>query len=255
MNYFEDFSEGNSFLHRADPRVKILLTVLYTCIISVQNNLTISLLGIFLPFCLLFFTRIRFKSILKRFLIVYIFVGILWIVLPLSGKGDPIFYIGPVKIFKEGLEKALLITVKFSAILFFIVGFISTTTVTNLFHALSHLKFPPKLSHLALLTYRYIHVLFMEFGKLKNAIIVRGFKPRTNLHTYRTYAYLVGMLLVRSYNRAERVYRAMLCRGFEGKFYLLDHFYLKKSDIVLAISVSSYILFIIFFGFKYPVSF
>lgn len=59
---------------------------------------------------------------------------------------------------------------------------------------------------------------------------IRGFSPKTNLHTYRTYAYVVGMLLVKSYERARRVEAAMLCRGFDGRFYDLSEFSYKLSD-------------------------
>ena len=45
-----------------------------------------------------------------------------------------------------------------------------------------------------------------------------------NGHSYRTFGYLVGMLLVRSFDRSERVLAAMKCRGFRGQYWLLDHF-------------------------------
>ena len=61
---------------------------------------------------------------------------------------------------------------------------------------------------------------------------IRGFVPRTNIHTYRSYAYLVGMLLVRSYDRAERIHKAMLCRGFSGKYYTLSRSSIKIGDIL-----------------------
>jgi cobalt/nickel transport system permease protein len=53
---------------------------------------------------------------------------------------------------------------------------------------------------------------------------VRGFRPGVNRHTYRSFGYLAGMLLVRSLDRSERIVAAMKCRGFRGRFYLLDHF-------------------------------
>ena len=59
---------------------------------------------------------------------------------------------------------------------------------------------------------------------------IRGFQPRTNLHTYRSYAYLAAMLLVRSYDRADRVFQAMLCRGFHGVFYSLRTFSWQRRD-------------------------
>jgi cobalt/nickel transport system permease protein len=51
------------------------------------------------------------------------------------------------------------------------------------------------------------------------------------MHTYKTYAYLVGMLIVKSYDRSQKIYNAMLCRGFMGKFPIVSHFELKRADL------------------------
>ena len=75
-------------------------------------------------------------------------------------------------------------------------------------------------------------MIYLEYERLRNAMRVRGFKPKTNWHTYKSFAYLVGMLLVKSLDRAERIRKAMLCRGYHGRFYLLHHFELKESDIL-----------------------
>ena len=45
--------------------------------------------------------------------------------------------------------------------------------------------------------------------------------------------YLIGMLLVKSFDRADRIRKAMLCRGFHGEYYLLSHFELHTVDVVV----------------------
>ena len=87
-----------------------------------------------------------------------------------------------------------------------------------------------------LFTYRYLYVFEQEFHRLVQAMKIRGFQPRTNLHTYRSYAYLAAMLLVRSYDRADRVFQAMLCRGFHGIFYSLRTFSWQRRDGVFVSS-------------------
>ena len=95
--------------------------------------------------------------------------------------------------------------------------------------------FPEKVVHLLLLTVRYVGVLQRESQRLRIAMKARGFRPRMNGHTYRSYGQLVGMLLVRSLDRAERIVAAMKCRGFRGHFYLLDHFaYSTARDLPFA---------------------
>jgi cobalt/nickel transport system permease protein len=104
---------------------------------------------------------------------------------------------------------------------------------------------PDKLTHLLLFTVRYLDVLHREYLRLWAAMKTRGFRPRVNRHTYRSYSYLVGMLLVRSFDRSERVVAAMKCRGFRGRFYLLDHFALSRSDLPFCIASSVVLLVLI----------
>jgi cobalt/nickel transport system permease protein len=78
--------------------------------------------------------------------------------------------------------------------------------------------------HMILITYRYLFVIEQEYQRLVRAMKIRNFQPRTNLHSYRTYAYLVGMLFVRASERARRVHSAMICRGFNGRFVSLRAF-------------------------------
>jgi len=51
-------------------------------------------------------------------------------------------------------------------------------------------------------------------------------------------AYLVGMLLIKSIDRADRIRKAMLCRGFHGKFYILSHFELQRTDKVMFLCIT-----------------
>jgi cobalt/nickel transport system permease protein len=93
---------------------------------------------------------------------------------------------------------------------------------------------PDKLVHLMLFSVRYFDVLRREYLRLAAALKIRGFQPRMNRHTYRAYGHLVGMLLVRSLDHSERIVAAMKCRGFRGRFYLLDHFALSRRDACFA---------------------
>lgn len=61
--------------------------------------------------------------------------------------------------------------------------------------------------------------------------------PRTNLHTYRTLASLLGLLLVRSYERSLRVREAMLLRGFEGRFRSVAVFRARPVDALFALGL------------------
>jgi cobalt/nickel transport system permease protein len=112
-----------------------------------------------------------------------------------------------------------------------LVVLLGTMDAVTLGHTLHHLHVPEKLTHLMLFTVRYLDVLNREYLRLRAAMKARGFRPRFNRHTYRSFGYLVGMLLVRSLDRAERIAAAMKCRGFQGHFFLLDHFAFSRRDV------------------------
>jgi cobalt/nickel transport system permease protein len=91
---------------------------------------------------------------------------------------------------------------------------------------------PGLLVHLALLSYRYLFVIGDELARLRVALRLRGFRNRADAHAYRAVAAASGTLLVRGYERAERVAAAMRCRGFDGRFRSLAAFRTRAADVV-----------------------
>jgi len=228
----EKFSAGDSPLHRLDPRVKIIVALFFSVIVAVTDKYTSLLSALLFAVVIVAVARLKTKEIVSRLLVVNSFIFLLWLMLPFTFPGKNIYTLGPLNISQEGIKYALLITIKSNSIILAGIALLSTSSIFNLVHALRHLHFPDKLTQLFFFTYRYIHTIHSEYIRLNNALKIRGFKPQTNLHTYKTYAYLVGIMLVRSYDRSKRVYDAMLCRGFKGKFWTLNHFVFKKSDFI-----------------------
>jgi cobalt/nickel transport system permease protein len=174
--------------------------------------------------------------VLLRLALVNGFILFLWLFLPFTYPGEALYTIGPLTVHKEGVWYALLITLKSNAILMAAIVLLGTSPVFSLVHALSHMGVPDKLVHLFFFCFRYIHLIHDEYHRLVRSMKIRGFRPHTNVHTYRSYAYLVGMLLVRSFDRSARILDAMKCRGFQGRFYILHHYEMKKTDYLLTVS-------------------
>jgi len=227
----EEFSTGKSFVHGLDPRIKIIVAALFSVVVATSTNLLALIPALAVSLFLIVLTKLSTRKVFYRLLLVNGLILFLWLLLPFTFKGETLFTIGPLVGTKEGVMYASQITVKCNAILLAMIALLATIPVFTLGHAMSQLYFPEKIIHLFLFTYRYIHVIFQEYHRLINAMRIRGFIPGTNLHTYRSYAYLVGMLLVKSYDRAERVHKAMLCRGFSGKYYTLSRFSVNIGDI------------------------
>ncbi len=235
---FESFSEGDSLLHRLDPRVKLCLALLYAFVVALSNSLSVSAGALVLSTVLVASARLKAGLILRRLRVLFLFILLLWITLPLSIPGTTVYRIGSLNGSLEGMNRALSISLKSTSIVLLVIALLGTSTVFSLAHALSHLHIPKKLLYLFFLSYRYIHVIGVEYGRLRDAMRVRAFKPKTNIHTYRSYGYLIGMLLIRSFERSERIYQAMLCRGFQGRFYLLDHFHIHRRDVIFLLVMS-----------------
>ena len=228
----EQFSAGESIVHGLDPRVRIIVATLFSVVVAVSSNFLALFTALAVSLSLIVLARLSAKTVLYRLLLVNGLILFLWLLIPFTFKGEALFTIGPLVGTREGVLYASQITVKCNAILLAMIALVATIPIFTLGHAMSQLHFPDKIIHLFLFTYRYIHVIFQEYQRLVNAMKIRGFTARTNIHTYRSYAYLVGMLLVKSYDRAERVYEAMLCRGFSGRYYTLSRFSIKTGDIL-----------------------
>jgi cobalt/nickel transport system permease protein len=231
----ETFSEGNSIFHNLDPRVKIGLAIPYVFTVALTEKLIVSAGALLLSIVFILLTQLSFRAVAQSLKVFLLFIVLLWIFLPWSVPGRALYTLGPLSLSMEGVTKTLSITFRSTSILLLILSLVSTSSVFSLVHALGHFRVPQKLLYLLFLSYRYIFVIYAEYLRLRDAMRIRGFKPSTAVHTYKTFGYLIGMLLLRSFERSERIYNAMLCRGFQGRFFLLDHFKVIKKDIVLLI--------------------
>lgn len=238
----EHFANGDSFIHRLDPRVKIVVVFLFSVVVAVSTRFVVLVSALAMGVCVTWLAGLPTKELLRRLVPINIFIIFLWFFLPFTFEGKPLFSVGPLVGTHEGVLYATQITIKSNAIVVVLIALVSSTPILTLGHAMHELRVPKKIVHLFFFTFRYVHVIYREYFRLVNAIKIRGFRPGTNIHTYKTLAYLVGMLLVRSCDRAQRVHRAMLCRGFRGNLYSLSEFSLRTTDVISLILMMALIL-------------
>ncbi|MFZ2633886.1 MAG: cobalt ECF transporter T component CbiQ [Desulfosalsimonadaceae bacterium] len=228
----EPFSSGNSLIHRIDPRFRVVAGTFFSFAVALCNGFPALLAALAVSIAIILPAGLGFKKVLRRLAMVNVFILFFWAVLPLTYPGDTVYAFGPVRLHLAGILLAAQITIKSNAILMVLIALVATMTLATLGHTLNRLKVPEKLVFLLMLTYRYIFVIQQEYQKIIRSIKIRGFIPKTSLHTYKTYAYVVGMLLIRASERADRVYDAMRCRGFKGKYYSLAEFQADKKSWV-----------------------
>ncbi|SUS04907.1 Cobalt/nickel transport system permease protein [uncultured Defluviicoccus sp.] len=154
--------------------------------------------------------------------------------LPFTVPGTPLFAVAGLSASAEGLRQAVAIVLTANTIVLAVLALVGTLEPVALGRALAALKVPDKVVHLLLFTVRYIAVLKDEYGRMVLAMRARGFRPRGNRHTWNSFGWLFGMLLVRSFERSERIHAAMKCRGFSGRFYLVEAEIASPADLPFA---------------------
>lgn len=232
----EPFAVGKSLLHKADPAVKIVSALMLALSIATSSLVQVAGASLIVAIVLIAMASLSPRLLAKRLATVNFFILLLWITLPLTGGGEQTIALGPVTLSNRGIALAWLITLKANAIYLILTALMTTSTIGAIGHALQRLRLPHKLILLLLTTYRYLARIDLEYRRLRRSASLRCFHGATNLHTYRTYGYLIGMTLIRSYERSRRVHQAMLMRGFNGRFPLLFQQRAGAGDIVLLLA-------------------
>jgi len=225
-------------ISRVDPRARIIAAVVFSLLVAIADRPAALGVASAATVAAVLLSGVPLAKVLRRLLPLNVLMLVLIVLLPLVTEGTASWSLGPVDLSREGLLLAVTVAVKGNCILGVLLALLGTIDAVVLGHALNHLRLPDKLTQLLLFTVRYIDVLHGEYVRLAAAMKVRGFRPGVNRHTYRSYGHLVGMLLVRSLDRAERVVDAMKCRGFRGRFYLFGHFHFSRRDVPFCLAAT-----------------
>ena len=227
-------SLGVGLVRTLDPRIRVVAAVLFAVVVVSLDNLWVLTGALGLALALMVFAEMETATTLKRMAAMDSFIIFVLVLLPFTVPGTPMFHVLGYPASWEGLIQATQIALKANAIVLAMMALVGSMESVTFGHALHRLKVPENLVHLLLFTVRYIEVLKAEFDRLRNAMKVRGFRPANTRHTYVSYGYLVGMMLVRALERSERILKAMKCRGFVGQIPLLDEFHLHRRDFVFS---------------------
>ncbi|ARE42280.1 Transmembrane component NikQ of energizing module of nickel ECF transporter (plasmid) [Rhodovulum sp. P5] len=217
-----------------DPRARILGACAFAVITVGCGWLPVLLAACAMAGALMMLSRLPVRPTLRRMAAMDGVILFVLVMLPFTVPGDPILTLWGLSASWQGLTLAVEILLTANAVVLALMALVGTMEPVTLGHALHRLRAPKALVHLLLFTIRYIEVLRAEYLRLRQAMQVRGFRPRTDRHSYRSMGYLVGMMLVRALERAERVLGAMKCRGFSGRIPLLDGLAFGPRDAVFA---------------------
>jgi cobalt/nickel transport system permease protein len=230
----------HSLVSRLDPRWKLAALLFATAVAASLHTLAASSAALAAALLLAFLARLPPRWFLERLAALALFLALFTLPLPwlLSDDGRDWTW-GFVRFSPHGAEVALLLAAKAVAIVTLLLVVQATAPLEATLKAAHALHIPGLLVQLGLLTYRYVFVLADELGRLRIALRVRGYRNRVRRHSYRTAGHVAGTLLVRGYERAERVGQAMRCRGFDGQFRSLNKFSTRPADVLTFLLITA----------------
>ena len=215
---------------RLDARTRLLAALALVLAVVALKGISAVLAALGVALVLVWLAGLSTSDLRHRLLHVEAFMVMLLALLPFTVPGRPLWELGPLAASEEGVRRALMVVLKVNASVLAVFALLAPVEPVRLGHAMARLGVPLKLVHLFLFAVRYLHVLRAETGRLLDAMRVRAFVPRSSRHGWRTLGNLVGMMTVRSVERAERVNEAMRCRGFAGRLPLLATESASRSD-------------------------
>ena len=205
----------DSLLHQWEPKYKLVgLMGLILAFSFVQDpRLLPAMLAITLALHAL--SRLPLSFLIARLRYPGFFLLIVAILLPFLSGSTVLLRIGPLAVRQEGCLDLLLIVSKFVSILTLSLILFGTAPFLDIIKAMRSLGLPLVLADMTLLTYRYIYEIGGDLERMETAMGLRGFHARyLGGRVLRVLASLAGSVLVRSYERSERVYKAMVLRGY-----------------------------------------
>ncbi len=215
----DDAARMDSSIHRLDPRTKIIGTLAFIVTVMSFDRYTVSALTPFVlyPLLLLAISRIPVEPILRKILIAAPFALLVGAFNPFFDR-SPMLHIGSFAV-SGGWISFTTIALRFFLTVAAALILIATTGMHRLCAGLERLGVPRAFVTQLLFLYRYLFVISGEGSRMVRSVQLRAGPSALPVRTYGT---LVGTLLLRSFDRAERVHQAMIARGYDGSMRRLE---------------------------------
>ena len=220
------YYQTDSILHRLDPRVKLIGTLLYLVALFIVNSFTGYLIaGIYLA-VLIRLSHVPFRYIIRGMKSILMILMITVLFNLLLTPGEPILQIWKLTVTKEGLAFAIKMAIRLS---FLIIGsslMTLTTTPNQLTDALENVMAPLKKIHVPVheismmmsIALRFIPILMEETDKIMKAQIARGadFESKNLMKRIHALVPLLVPLFISAFRRANDLAMAMEARCYRG---------------------------------------
>ena len=219
---------GNSLVHRFDPRLKLVLTILYIVLLFAASNplgLALSLIFLAVMYAV---AKIPFRLIVKSLKPIFpiiVFTAVLNLFF-VSGEGEPLVHFWVLNIYAEGLRYAILMAVRVMALIagtslltYTTSPIVLTDAIEQLLKPLGRLHFPVhELAMMMSIAQRFIPTLIEETDKIMKAQIARGadFESGNIFKRAKAMVPLLVPLFISAFRRANDLAMAMEARCYRG---------------------------------------
>ncbi len=240
MSLLDNLSYGDTFVHRLDPRAKLLTTLVFVIVVVSFSKYEITgLMPFFLfPTVMIATGNIPLRLIIKKILVVSPFAIAIGVFNPILDT-DPMLRLGAITI-AGGWVAYLSILLKFILTITAALVLIATTSFQGVCFALEKLGVPTVFVVQLMFLYRYLFVLVEEVKRTLQAYSARSFG--TGAPPIKMFTQILGNLFLRTVDRSERIYAAMASRGFDGTVRFLRPHGIKVEDVVFALTCITFFM-------------
>jgi cobalt/nickel transport system permease protein len=251
---FDQYHYKESPVHRLDPRVKVLVTVgfiLSNALLPDGSWFAFAIAWLILLFACEFSNMGLWFTLKRSFVALpFALVAVSAIFSPL---GEPLaeWNLGFITLIPTdfGVVRLLSILIRSWLSVQIAILLVATTTFPDLIHAFEHLRVPRSLTTIVAFLYRYLFILTDEVYRLLRARQARsaGIPKRKRggklIWRAKVAGSMAGQLFLRSYERSDRIYNAMLSRGYAGHIRTLNPHEMTNFDwLILILAIISFLL-------------
>jgi cobalt/nickel transport system permease protein len=243
-------SQQSTPWHRLTPRTRVLCVLLFVFATALTPNgrwqtWAVYAVGLAIALCL---SRVTLSVLVQRVSVEFAFIGVVLLGTVFRGGGEVLWRWGWLQITTVGLTILGSVSLKALLSLLTLNMLVLTTSIPALLHALVALRTPPLLVAILASMYRYIGVLVEEFTSMRRAAASRNLMGSKRWQRL-VVGNMIGSLFIRTYERGDRVYQAMLARGYTGlppasempKDRQADRFALAATILLILVGQSIYL--------------
>jgi len=247
IGHMDTIAAGNTPLHRLDPRVKLVSTLVFIVSVVSFDKYAISAL---IPFFIFPVAQISLGDLpvgylLKKVILVAPFAVLIGIFNPILDR-EILIQIGGFQI-SGGWVSFFSILVRFFLTVTAALVLIASTGFNAVCVALVKLGVPRPFVVQLMFLYRYLFVLTDEADRMVWSVSLKTFNGGIR---FKTFVSMTGHLLLRTLDRAQRIHMAMRCRGFDGRIRVLRSMKVGWTGAMIVLGWS--MLFLIFRIYNVP---